>query len=89
MPLMMLRCYGPRRHLASMNCNVFACATNVTSVTGVTHPSFILLLLCIVVRCQKFSPSHVMTCMSLYGGLYASHDAQVLRTRKAYAPYEL
>ena len=35
-------------------CNLFACATMVTPVTVVTHPCFILLLLCIVGRCQKF-----------------------------------
>ena len=53
MPLMRLRCYTPKRHMASTNCNVFASATNVTLVTRVVHPSFILLLVCIVLLCQN------------------------------------
>ena len=53
MPLMMVRCYAPRRHMASTNCNAFACATNVTPIIGVAHPSFISLLLCFVVLCQN------------------------------------
>ena len=39
--------------MVSTNCNVFACATNITVITGVAHPSFIFFLQCIVVPCQK------------------------------------
>ena len=54
MPVGMLRCYARGRHMASTNCNIFACARIVTPLRGVAHPRFILLLLCIVVLCRKF-----------------------------------
>ena len=40
--------------MASPNCNIFASATIVTWAIGVAHPSFILLLVCVVVLCQTF-----------------------------------
>ena len=51
MPLLMLMCFAPESYVASTNCNVVACATTVTLVTGVAHPSFIYYccaLLCFV-----------------------------------------
>ena len=46
MPLVMLRCCAPRRHVASTNCNVFACATNVTPITQPNLLYFIIAVYC-------------------------------------------